>query len=198
MITGIDIVKEMIKVSAGEPLSFKQKDVEINGHAIECSICAEDPENNFIPTPGTAAYTKSPQGPGVRDDSSLFNGYQVTTFYDPMLSKLIVWGKDRNDAIKRMARALDEYIVLGLKTNLGFLNRLMAEKDFIAGKLDTGFIDKHKKLLKIPKESLEISSIAGVITLHTATDSQSSERDPRFTPWKYIARRSSVSRNSMF
>ena len=198
MITGIDIVKEMIKVSAGEPLSFKQKDVEINGHAIECRICAEDPENNFIPTPGTAVYTKSPQGPGVRDDSSLFNGYQVTTFYDPMLSKLIVWGKDRSDAIKRMARALDEYIVLGLKTNLGFLNRLMEEKDFISGKLDTGFIDKHKKLLKTPKTSLEISSIAGVITLHAAADSQTSKRDPRFTPWKYIARRSSVSRNSMF
>jgi 3-methylcrotonyl-CoA carboxylase alpha subunit len=115
-----------------------------------------------------------------------------------MLSKLIVWGKDRNDAINRMARALDEYIVLGLKTNLGFLNRLMREKDFISGKLDTGFIDKHKKLLKTPKENLLISSIAGIISLHTASDTKNIERDPRFTPWKYIARRSSVSRNSMF
>ena len=192
------VVKEMIKVSYGEKLSIKQKDITITGHAIECRICAEDPGNNFIPTPGIASYTKSPQGPGVRDDSSLFNGYEVTTFYDPMLSKLIVWGKDRNDAIKRMARALDEYIVLGLKTNLGFLNRLMDEKDFIDAKLDTGFIDKHKKLLNTPKENLSISAIAGVITLHSGTDVENISRDPRFTPWKYIARRVSISRNSMF
>jgi len=198
MITGIDIVKEMIKVSAGQPLSIKQKDIEINGHAIECRICAEDPDNNFIPSPGVATYIKSPQGPGVRDDSSLFNGYEVTTFYDPMLSKLIVWGKDRNDAIKRMKRALEEYIVLGLKTNLGFLNRLMDDKDFISGKLDTGFIEKHKKLLKVPKENLEIASIAGAIILDSATGEIETVKDPRFTPWKYIARRSSVSRNSMF
>ena len=198
MITGIDIVKEMIKVAYGEKLSIKQKDITINGHAIECRICAEDPGNNFIPTPGIASYTKSPQGPGVRDDSSLFNGYEVTTFYDPMLSKLIVWGKDRNDAIKRMARALDEYIVLGLKTNLGFLNRLMDEKDFIDAKLDTGFIDKHKKLLKTRKENLSISGIAGVITLHSGIGVENISRDPRFTPWKYIARRVSISRNSMF
>ena len=125
MITGIDIVKEMIRVSYGHKLSFKQKDIERKGHAIECRVCAEDPDNNFLPTPGTISYVKSPQGPGVRDDSSLFNGYKVTTFYDPMLSKLIVWSEDRDSAIKRMSRALSEYIVLGVRTNLGFLVRLM-------------------------------------------------------------------------
>ena len=145
MITGIDIVKEMIRVSYGHKLSFKQKDIERKGHAIECRVCAEDPDNNFLPTPGTISYVKSPQGPGVRDDSSLFNGYKVTTFYDPMLSKLIVWSEDRDSAIKRMSRALSEYIVLGVRTNLGFLVRLMDDKDFISGKLDTGFIEKHKK-----------------------------------------------------
>ncbi|MBT3475701.1 acetyl-CoA carboxylase biotin carboxylase subunit [bacterium] len=198
MITGIDIVKEMIKVSYGHELSFKQKDIERKGHAIECRVCAEDPDNNFLPTPGTIFYVKSPQGPGVRDDSSLFNGYKVTTFYDPMLSKLIVWSEDRDSAIKRMSRALSEYIVLGVKTNLGFLVRLMDDKDFISGKLDTGFIEKHKKLLKIPKENSNIATIASAIILHAGIGVKNLERDPKFTPWKYIARRASVSRNSMF
>ena len=198
MITGIDIVKEMIRVSYGHKLSFKQKDIERKGHAIECRVCAEDPDNNFLPTPGTISYVKSPQGPGVRDDSSLFNGYKVTTFYDPMLSKLIVWSEDRDSAIKRMSRALSEYIVLGVRTNLGFLVRLMDDKDFISGKLDTGFIEKHKKLLKIPKENSDIATVASAIVIHGATGIENTSRDPRFTPWKYIARRSSVSRNSMF
>ena len=198
MITGIDIVKEMIRVSYGHKLSFKQKDIDRKGHAIECRVCAEDPDNNFLPTPGTISYVKSPQGPGVRDDSSLFNGYKVTTFYDPMLSKLIVWSEDRDSAIKRMSRALSEYIVLGVRTNLGFLVRLMDDKDFISGKLDTGFIEKHKKLLKIPKENSDIATVASAIVIHGATGIENTSRDPRFTPWKYIARRSSVSRNSMF
>ncbi|MFL2631032.1 MAG: acetyl-CoA carboxylase biotin carboxylase subunit [Thermodesulfobacteriota bacterium] len=198
MITGIDIVKEMIKVSYGNPLSFKQSDISIKGHAIECRICAEDPDNNFLPTPGTVVYVKSPQGPGVRDDSSLFNGYEVTTFYDPMLSKLIVWSEDRENAIRRMSRALSEYIVLGVKTNLGFLVRLMDDKDFNSGKLDTGFIEKHKKLLKIPSANQDVASIASIIMVHAGSGIKNLERDPRFTPWKYIARRASVSRNSMF
>jgi acetyl-CoA carboxylase biotin carboxylase subunit len=198
MITGIDIVQEMIKVSYGHELSIKQEDISIKGHAIECRVCAEDPDNNFLPTPGTVIYAKSPQGPGVRDDSSLFNGYEVTTFYDPMLSKLIVWSENREGAIKRMSRALSEYVVLGVKTNLGFLVRLMNDKDFISGKLDTGFIEKHKKLLKIPKDNSNIATIASAIILHSGIGVDNLKRDPRFTPWKYIARGSSVSRNSMF
>jgi acetyl-CoA carboxylase biotin carboxylase subunit len=188
----------MIKVSYGHELSIKQEDISIKGHAIECRVCAEDPDNNFLPTPGTVIYAKSPQGPGVRDDSSLFNGYEVTTFYDPMLSKLIVWSENREGAIKRMSRALSEYVVLGVKTNLGFLVRLMNDKDFISGKLDTGFIEKHKKLLKIPKDNSNIATIASAIILHSGIGVDNLKRDPRFTPWKYIARGSSVSRNSMF
>ena len=115
-----------------------------------------------------------------------------------MLSKLIVWSEDRDSAIKRMSRALSEYIVLGVRTNLGFLVRLMDDKDFISGKLDTGFIEKHKKLLKIPKENSDIATVASAIVIHGATGIENTSRDPRFTPWKYIARRSSVSRNYMF
>ena len=197
MITGIDIVKEMISISCGNKLSFKQEDISRKGHAIECRVCAEDPDNNFLPTPGVINYIKSPQGPGVRDDSSLYNGYEVTTFYDPMLSKLIVWGKDRDDAIKRMSRALSEYIVLGVRTNLGFLIRLMVNQDFIDAKLDTGFIENHKHLLKVPTENSNLALVGSAIVLHTFNGTEVSKKDPKFTPWKYIARRSGISRNSL-
>ncbi len=197
MITGIDIVKEMIKISCGNKLSFKQADISRKGHAIECRVCAEDPDNNFLPTPGIITYVKSPQGPGVREDSSLFNGYEVTTFYDPMLSKIIVWGHDRHDAIRRMSRALSEYIVLGVKTNIGFLIRLMDNKDFISGKLDTGFIEEHKKLLEIPRESKNLALVGSAIVLHTFNGFENRGRNSKFKPWKYTARSSSLSNNSL-
>ena len=133
----------------------------------------------------------------MRDDSSLYNGYEVTTFYDPMLSKLIVWGKDRDDAIKRMSRALSEYIVLGVRTNLGFLIRLMVNQDFIDAKLDTGFIENHKQLLKVPTENSNLALVGSAIVLHTFNGTEVSKKDPKFTPWKYIARRSGISRNSL-
>ena len=198
MITGIDIVKEMIRISCGHKLSIKQKDVSIRGHAMECRICAEDPDNNFLPTPGTINYVKAPQGPGVRIDSSLFNGYKVTTFYDPMLAKLIVWGQDRDAAIQRMARALSEYVVLGVRTNIGFLIRLMDDKDFFAGRLDTGFIEKHKKLLQVPKASKELALISSVIIMHTFNGIQKKDKDSNLKSWKHAARASSLSRSSIF
>jgi acetyl-CoA carboxylase biotin carboxylase subunit len=198
MITGIDIVKEMIRISCGHKLSIKQKDVSIRGHAIECRICAEDPDNNFLPTPGTINYVKAPQGPGVRIDSSLFNGYKVTTFYDPMLAKIIVWGQDRHAAIQRMGRALSEYVVLGVRTNIGFLIRLMEDKDFFAGQLDTGFIEKHKKLLQVPKRNKELALIGSVIIMHTFNGIQKKDKDSNLKSWKHAARASSISRSSAF
>ena len=170
----------------------------IRGHAMECRICAEDPDNNFLPTPGTINYVKAPQGPGVRIDSSLFNGYKVTTFYDPMLAKLIVWGQDRDATIQRMARALSEYVVLGVRTNIGFLIRLMDDKDFFAGRLDTGFIEKHKKLLQVPKASKELALISSVIIMHTFNGIQKKDKDSKLKSWKHAARASSLSRSSIF
>ena len=114
-----------------------------------------------------------------------------------MLSKIIVWGSDRDNAIKRMAGALSEYIVLGVQTNIGFLIRLMDDKDFISGKLDTGFIEKHKKLLKIPKENKKLALVGSAIVLHTFNGVINGEKDPKFTKWKYTARRTNLSRNSM-
>ena len=165
---------------------------------MECRICAEDPDNNFLPTPGTINYVKAPQGPGVRIDSSLFNGYKVTTFYDPMLAKLIVWGQDRDATIQRMARALSEYVVLGVRTNIGFLIRLMDDKDFFAGRLDTGFIEKHKKLLQVPKASKELALISSVIIMHTFNGIQKKDKDSNLKSWKHAARASSLSRSSIF
>jgi len=140
LVTGIDLVKEQLKIAAGEPLAWRQEDVRQRGAAIECRICAEDPAQNFFPSPGLITALRTPSGPGVRDDSGVSEGYSVPLEYDPLLSKLIVWGRDRAEAIARMRRALSEYEVGGIKTNIGFFQRLLAHPDFVAGRLDTGLI----------------------------------------------------------
>ncbi|OGL41946.1 MAG: acetyl-CoA carboxylase biotin carboxylase subunit [Candidatus Schekmanbacteria bacterium RIFCSPHIGHO2_02_FULL_38_11] len=141
MTTGIDIVKEMIKIAAGENLSIRQENVELRGACIECRIYAEDPDNNFLPFPGKICELRTPGGPGVRDDSGVFEGYVVPIYYDPMISKLAVWGKDRNEAIEKMSRALTEYSIKGIKTTIPFHERVMKNKHFINGDFDTNFID---------------------------------------------------------
>ncbi len=140
LVTGIDLVKEQLRIAAGEPLSWKQEDVRLRGAAIECRICAEDPAQNFFPSPGLITGLRTPSGPGVRDDSGVSEGFTVPLEYDPLLSKLIVWGRDRAEAIARMARALSEYEVAGIKTNIAFFQRLLTHPDFAAGRLDTGLI----------------------------------------------------------
>src|SRR6266567_7570040 len=138
--TGIDLVQEQFRVAAGLPLSFTQQDVAFRGAAIECRISAEDPENRFLPATGTVQALQEPSGPGVRVDSSLYAGLQVPLFYDPLLSKLIVWGKDRAHAIARMRRAIADYQVLGVRTTLPFAHWLMTNPRFLAGDLSTDFI----------------------------------------------------------
>ena len=141
MITGIDIVQEQIRVAFGEKLRYTQKDVKINGHAIECRINAEDPVK-FTPSPGTITSYHTPGGLGVRVDSFVYDGYTVVPHYDSLIAKLIVHAESREAAIRRMARALDEYIVDGIKTTIPFHKRIMANKDFIEGNIDTGFIER--------------------------------------------------------
>jgi acetyl-CoA carboxylase biotin carboxylase subunit len=138
--TGIDLVQEQFRVAAGLPLSFTQQDVVFRGAAIECRISAEDPENRFLPATGTVQALQEPSGPGVRVDSSLYAGLQVPLFYDPLLSKLIVWGKDRTQAIARTRRALLEYHIVGVRTTLPFARWLMQHPRFIAGDLSTDFV----------------------------------------------------------
>ena len=138
--TGLDLVQEQFRVASGLPLSFTQEQVDFRGTAIECRISAEDPENRFLPATGTVQALQEPAGPGVRVDSSLYQGLQVPLFYDPLLSKLIVWGNDRPQAIARMRRALTEYQVLGVRTTLPFARWLMENPRFIEGDMSTDFV----------------------------------------------------------
>ncbi len=139
-VTGIDLVQEQFRVAAGLPLSFTQDDIAFRGAAIECRISAEDPENRFLPATGTVVALQEPSGPGVRIESSLYAGLQVPLYYDPLLSKLIVWGRDRMQAIARMRRALAEYQILGVRTTLPFARWLMDQPRYLAADISTDFI----------------------------------------------------------
>jgi acetyl-CoA carboxylase biotin carboxylase subunit len=135
-------VKEQIRIAAGERLEWRQEDVRLRGAAIECRIYAEDPTNNFFPSPGYITRLQVPAGPGVRRDSGVYEGWTVPLEYDPLLSKVSVWGTARAEAMARMRRALGEYEVFGVKTNIPFFRRLLVHPDFTAGRLDTGLIDR--------------------------------------------------------
>jgi acetyl-CoA carboxylase biotin carboxylase subunit len=141
MVTGVDIVREQIRSAAGLPLRYKQEDIQIRGHAIECRINAEDPFK-FTPCPGKITAYHPPGGLGVRVDSFVYDQYSVVPHYDSLIGKLIVHADTREEAIKRMARALDEYIVEGIKTTIFFHKRIMAHKDFIEGNIDTSFLER--------------------------------------------------------
>jgi acetyl-CoA carboxylase biotin carboxylase subunit len=142
LVTGLDLVREQFRVANGEPLSFTQEDVEWRGHAIECRIYAEDPANNFFPSPGRISYLREPSGPGVRVDSGVQTHSEVSIHYDPMVAKLAIWGSTRSEAIDRLARALDEYIVTGITTTLPFFRDVVKDPEFIDARLDTGFIPR--------------------------------------------------------
>ena len=142
LVTGIDLVREQITVASGERLSFSQSDVQWRGHAIECRVYAEDPDNNFFPSPGTISFLRVPSGPGIRDDSGVEEQFEVSIHYDPLVSKLAAWGQTRSESIDRLRRALDEYEVGGIKTTLPLFREIVRDEEFISGKLDTGFITR--------------------------------------------------------
>ena len=153
MRTRIDLVHEQIRVAAGLPLAYKQEDVVLSGHAIECRINAEDPSRNFMPTPGTVDFVHLPGGFGTRVDTALYNGYEVSPFYDSLLAKVIVWAPTRLDAIRRMRRALEEMTIEGVTTNLEFQHLIMFNEDFLRGTYDTGFIEKNlESILDIQRQ----------------------------------------------
>lgn len=146
-VVGVDLVKEMINIANGFELSFKQEDLKQSGHAIECRIYAEDPDRNFMPSPGTIRHITEPLGLGVRHDGYVYEGYTIPIYYDPMISKLIVWAKNRDEAISRMRRALHEYKITGVKTSIPFLARIMEAEAFKSGKYNTHFIEENKDFL---------------------------------------------------
>ena len=142
LITGLDLVHLQIRIAAGEKLPFRQEDIQIRGHAIECRIYAEDPDNNYFPSPGKITLLLSPSGPGIRRDSGMYEGWTVPIDYDPLLAKLIGYGTDRTQAIARLTRALHEYFVGGIKTNISLLRRILTDPHFQAGNIDTGYLDR--------------------------------------------------------
>lgn len=146
-VVGVDLVKEMVNIANGMPLPFKQEDLHQKGHAIECRIYAEDPDKNFMPSPGTIRHITEPLGLGVRHDGYVYEGYTIPIYYDPMISKLIVWAQNREEAIQRMARSLDEYKITGVKTSIPFLARIMETPAFKSGKYNTHFIEDNKDFL---------------------------------------------------
>src|ERR1700690_2062355 len=163
LITGLDLVHLQIRIAAGEKLPFAQEDVLIRGHAIECRIYAEDPDNNYFPSPGRVTLLLSPSGPGIRRDSGMYEGWNVPIDYDPLLAKLIAYGTDRDQAIARLRRALSEYFVGGIKTNISLFRRILRDADFRAAKLDTGFLDRMlKRTEDTPADSkaAEVAAIA--------------------------------------
>ena len=145
MISNIDIVREQINIAAGKPLSVKQEEIKLNGHAIECRINAEDPDKNFIPAPGEISGYIAPGGFGVRVDSHVYSNYKIPPYYDSLISKVMCWGRTREEARRRMYRALKEYVITGVKTTLPFYQELIENETFISGVFDTGFMETYKQ-----------------------------------------------------
>ncbi len=196
LVTGLDLVREQICVAFGEELSFTQDEITINGHAIECRVYAEDPDANFMPSPGKITRLRLPHGPGVRDDGGVYEGGEVSIYYDPMISKLAAHGRDRAEAIDRMRRALMEYEVVGIKTTLPFFRELMDDPEFQAGHLDTGFIPRfmeRKGTVRTNEDSRDLAILAAAVanSIQKAGSSATSiAPDQVISPWTLAGRRS--------
>jgi acetyl-CoA carboxylase biotin carboxylase subunit len=200
LVTGYDLVREQINVASGAPLAFRQEDIQWTGHAIECRVYAEDPENNFLPSPGRISFLRVPAGPGIRDDSGVTEGDEVSIYYDPMISKLAAWGRTRTEAIDRMRRALDEYAVGGIKTTLPFFREIVRDEEFIAGHLDTGFIPRfNERSGKAPAQASSLHQDLAIITAAIAyAESQRqvshNHRPEKQSKWKISGRTRTVNR----
>ena len=144
-VTGVDLVKEQIRIASGKPLSYKQEDIHLTGHAIECRINAENPSKGFMPSPGTITDMYFPGGKGIRIDSAVYSGYTVQPYYDSMIAKLIVWAKNRNEAIRKMQSALGEVIIEGIDTNVDYQYEILNHPDFLSGNIDVEFIERMEK-----------------------------------------------------
>jgi acetyl/propionyl-CoA carboxylase alpha subunit len=143
LVTGVDLVADQILVAGDEPLPYRQKDIKLRGWAIECRIAAEDPFNEFLPSVGKVSFLSEPGGPGVRVDTAIYDGREISWHYDPLVAKLCTWGRNRQEAIQRMRRALREFKIVGVATNIPFHLQVMDNVHFIAGTLDTAFLEKH-------------------------------------------------------
>ena len=198
MVTGLDLVKLQIRIAAGEPLPFVQSDIAISGHAIECRLYAEDPANHFFPSPGKILSRQTPSGPGIRLDDGVYEGFTVSTEYDPLLAKLIAWGRDRGEAIARLERALEEHSVTGIKTNALLFLDILRDPQFIRGEIYTRWLDEHlphlldvRKNANVNDAAAEDAAIFAVLLHHLAASSTAPAiDDPGRTEsrWKRDAR----------
>jgi acetyl-CoA carboxylase biotin carboxylase subunit len=188
LVTGFDLVKGQIRIAAGEKLPFTQKDIVLNGAAVECRVYAEDPENNFFPSPGTIRLLQTPSGPGVRDDSGVYEGWTVPIDYDPLISKLVAWAPTRNEAIQRMQCALREYRVEGIETNLNFFRKVLDDPDFRTGQFDTSFIEKWRARQQNTSKTSALSQterdLAVIAALLTESESSTPVTESPASLWK--------------
>lgn len=189
LISGVDLVHQQIKIAFGEKLAFTQEDLEQKGHAIECRIYAEDPSNNFLPSSGKVLFLKEPTGPGVRLDGGIYSGCEVPIYYDPILSKLIVWARSRDQACQRMLEALNDYVILGVKTSIGFLKDLIAHPEFRSGQTTTSFINKHFKNWKGKDKPEDLEKMAVLVAAFDSLNGSYGKAEPSaqhksvYSPW---------------
>jgi len=208
MVSGLDLVQLQIRIAAGERLTFAWQELHPRGHAIECRIYAEDPENNFFPSPGKILARRTPSGPGVRMDEGVYPGFVVPMDYDPLLGKLIVWASTREEAIARMSRALDEYYVSGIKTNVDLFRRILADPAFIRAEFHTRWLDDwlQKEFKSTPNHiadsnnaPVEDAALLGALAWHLAQSGANSADAPAAAEapqsrWKLQGRAEQVER----
>ncbi len=190
MVTGIDLVRCQLEIASGLPLPFRQEEIRPRGHSLECRIMAEDPDNDFMPSPGRIVFLHAPAGLGVRNDSGIYQGFEVPLEYDPLLSKLITWGKTREEAIQRMLRALDEYQVYGIKTTIPFFKRILLHPQFRAGIYNTHFIAQLEREAdqENPEEEIAALIAAGIKSYREASGEVRALGRRNESPWKIQAR----------
>jgi acetyl/propionyl-CoA carboxylase alpha subunit len=191
LVTGIDIVQEQLRVARGRKLRYRQEDVKIQGWAIECRINAEDPYNNYLPSTGKITTSRLPTGPGVRVDTGVFPGYEVTPYYDSMISKLVCYGETRGEAVLRMRRALEEYRVMGVKTNIPFHQHMMDSHRFLSGQFHTRFVEENFSMGDKETPNMMEAAILAALVAHRQSQHASQivapgERDT--SNWKWLSR----------
>jgi acetyl-CoA carboxylase biotin carboxylase subunit len=194
MVTGTDIVAEQIRIARGRQLSYTQDQIKFNGHAIECRINAEDPFNGFMPSTGRITHSLLPTGPGVRVDTGVYPGFEITPYYDPMIAKLVVWGETRAQAILRMRRALEEYRIVGVRTNIPFHQTLMDSHRYMGTQFDTRFVEERFSMddaVEARAANTEIAAILATLVAHQQSERNANivQRNERDTSnWKWVGR----------